>query len=152
MKTFNKIQIASLMFVEAHNRYVEAEQEIDYIVSILLSGALVGIIGPLVKEQGGQTRHEILGRIMNAISGGGDDTSHEGLFRAIYNSLKHAGNKRRKIAASDDLEIKTDLKTEAARMLDTAKDDFRKIKVSNDVRCGLSEEFLKLLESEGSYA
>jgi hypothetical protein len=152
MKSFDKIQIASDMFVEAHNRYMGAKQEIDYVVSILLSGAIIGIIGPLLNEQGGHSTHELLAKISNAISEGGDDAAHEGMFREIYNSLKHAGNKRRKIVASDDLEFKTDLKKETARMLDTAKDDFRNIEVSIEVRSHLSARFLELLQLEDGYA
>lgn len=144
---FNKIQIASKMFVEAHNRYLGAKEDIDYISSILLSGAVVGIISPLLKEQGGHTTHELLARISNLIAESGEETSHEGMFREVYNSFKHAGNDRGKIAASRDLEIRTDLKREAAHMLDAAKEDFRNIEVSATVRNGLTQEFLDLLES-----
>lgn len=152
MKTFNKIQLASSMFVEAHLRYIGAKQEMDYIVSILLSGAVVGTIGPLLKDQGGHTTHELLASISNAIAEPGDDKAHEGIFREIYNSLKHAGNERKNISASNDLEIRTDLKKEAARMLDAAKNDFRNINVSSEVRNGLSKQFLGLLQSSDSYA
>jgi len=52
MMTLNKICIASEMFVEAHRLYTEAKADIDYITSILLAGAVLGIISPLLKEQG----------------------------------------------------------------------------------------------------
>lgn len=146
MKTFNKIQLAAGMFVEAHHRYTGAKQEMDYIVSILLSGAVVGIIGPLLREQSGHTTHELLARISVAIAEPGDNRAHEGMFREIYNSLKHAGNERKKISASGDLTIRTDLKKEAAQMLDAAKADFQNIEVSTEVRNGLSEQFLELLQ------
>lgn len=154
MTAFNKIQLAADMFVEAHARYTNATRDIDYIVSILLSGAIVGIIGPLLKEQGGHTMHELLARISNAIAEPGEEDSHEGMFREIYNSLKHAGNsnKREKVAASEDMEIQADLKQEAAHMLDAAKNDFRHITVQLQVKGGLSESFLLLLQLDEDYA
>jgi hypothetical protein len=96
MATLNKVRLASEMFVEAHTRYATASRDIDYISSILLSGAVIGIIGPLLKEQGGRTTHELLARFANAISEPGDDPARDGMFRAVYNSLKHAGNAEKK--------------------------------------------------------
>jgi hypothetical protein len=144
---FNKIQLASEMLVEAHGRYTSACRDIDYITSILLSGAVVGIVSPLLKEQAGHTMHELLTRIVNLITESGEEASHEGMFREIYNSLKHAGNTNKKIPASSDLEIQTNLKKEAAQMLDAAKHDFREIQVLPQAREGLSKEFLTLLEN-----
>ncbi|MHB8916043.1 MAG: hypothetical protein ACYC4K_09565, partial [Thiobacillus sp.] len=120
----------------------------------LLSGAIVGIISPLLKEQGGHTMHELLARISNAIAEPGEEDSHEGMFREIYNSLKHAGNpnKRKKIAPSEDLEIQTDLKQEAAHMLDAAKNDFRHITVLPQIKDSLSESFLLILQLDADYA
>ena len=150
--TFNKIQLASEMFAEAHDRYTSARRDIDYISSILLSGAVVGIVGPLLKEQGGRTMHETLARIGNLIAEPGEEASHEGIFREIYNSLKHTGNKNKNIPPSNDLEIQTDLKKEAAHMLDAAKHDFREIEALPQVRESLSKEFLSLLEADKDYA
>ncbi|MBU1691535.1 MAG: hypothetical protein KKD65_12470 [Gammaproteobacteria bacterium] len=152
MGTLNKVQVASEMFVEAHSRYVKATRDIDYITSILLSGAVIGIIGPLLKEQGNRTTHELLAKIANAIAEPGDDPAREGIFRAVYNALKHAGNDRPKVPASDDLEIQTHLPMEAARMLDAAKDDFREIEVSGEVRRSLPPEFIQLLATDDTYA
>jgi hypothetical protein len=67
MAALNKIQLASEMFVEAHARYTSARRDIDYVTSILLSGAVVGIVSPLLKEQGGHTMHELLTRIGNLL-------------------------------------------------------------------------------------
>jgi hypothetical protein len=113
---------------------------------------VVGIVSPLLKEQGGHTFHSLLTRISNAIAEPGEDLSHEGMFRTIYNGLKHAGNKRIAIAASDDLTITADLKAEAAHMLDAAKQDFRQIKLILKIRDDMPPEFVRLLETEGSYA
>lgn len=155
MAAFNKIQLASEMFVEAHARYTNATRDIDYVVSILLSGAIGGIISPLLEEQGGHSMHELLARISNAIAEPGEDVTHEGMFRQTYNSLKHAGKKRKKakgIAASEDLEIQTDLKQEAAHMLDAAKNDFRHITVLPQIKDSLPESFILLLQLDADYA
>jgi hypothetical protein len=152
MAALNKIQLASEMFVEAHARYTSARRDIDYVTSILLSGAVVGIVSPLLKEQGGHTMHELLTRIGNLIAEPGEEAAHEGVFREIYNSLKHAGNKNKNIQPSSDLEIQTDLKKEAAHMLDAAKHDFREIEALPQVREGLSKGFLSFLEADADYA
>jgi hypothetical protein len=144
--------MASEMFVEAHDRYTNARRHIDYVTSILLSGAVVGIVSPLLKEQGGHSMHELLARIGNLIAEPGEEAAHEGVFREIYNSLKHAGNKNKNIPPSSDLEIQTNLKKEAAHMLDAAKHDFREIEALPEVREGLSKEFLTLLEANTDYA
>jgi len=152
MAAFNKIQLASDMFVEAHARYTNATRDIDYIVSILLSGAIGGIISPLLEEQGGHTMHELLARIGNAIAEPGEEVSYEGMFREIYNSLKHSGNKKEKVAPSEDLEIQADLKQEAAHMLDAAKNDFRQITLQPKIKETLPESFLLLLQLDEDYA
>lgn len=82
----------------------------------------------------------------------GDDPARDGMFRAVYNALKHAGNERQKVLASKDLEIHTHLQTEAARMLDAAKDDFKNIEISSAVRSNLAPEFIQLLSAEDTYA
>ena len=74
------------------------------------------------------------------------------MYRQIYNSLKHAGNERKRIAPSADLEFKTDLKREAAHMLDAAKDDFASVTASRDIRDTLAPEFIALLQVQDSYA
>jgi hypothetical protein len=130
--------------------YINARRDIDYVTSILLSGAVIGIVSPLLKEQGGHTMHELLSRIANLIAEPDEEASHEGMFREIYNSLKHAGNKN--IPASNDLKIQTDLKKEAAHMLDAAKHDFREIEVLPEVRKGLSKKFLSFLDAQKDYA
>jgi hypothetical protein len=152
MSTHNKIVIASNMFVEADARYRNASADIDYIVSILMSGAVVGIVGPLLKEQGGRTMHQLLAKIGDIVAEPGDGAHHEGMYRAVYNSLKHTGNERANLNPSNDLAIHTDLRVEAAHMLDAAKEDFRKIIVSADVRNALTQQFVTLLEAHEDYA
>ena len=152
MSSHNKIVLASQMFVEADRRYRNASSDIDYVVSILSSGAVIGIVGPLLEEQGGRTMHQLLAKIGELVAESGDDASHGGMFRVVYNSLKHTGNERAKLNPSDDLEIHTNFGIEAAHMLDAAKEDFRKIEVSGDVRKALTKEFVTLLESSEDYA
>jgi hypothetical protein len=140
------------MFVEADARYTNATSDMDYIASILMSGAVVGIVGPLLTEQGHRTMHQLLAKIGELVAEPGDDPSHEGIFRVVYNSLRHTGNRRANLNPSDDLEIHTDLRVEAAHMLDAAKEDFRKIVVSSEVREALAPEFLSLLKAHKDYA
>lgn len=152
MKKYNKIVIASEMFERAHRQFISASSEMDYACSLLLSGAVVGIIAPLLAEQGGHPTHDLLARIGAAISEPGDPKQHGGLYRVAYNSLKHTGNDRKKLKASEDLEFETDIRLEAARMLDAAKADFKEITVAHTVREQCSQTFIELLESEHVYA
>jgi len=152
MATLNKITVASEMFMEAHRRFRAASQDIDYIASIMMSGSVIGIVGPLLKEQGGHTSHEILARISTFLDGPGSPRTKEGVFRAVYNGLKHSGDIAGKLAPSDDLVLEADLAREAAHMLDAARDDFRQIEVTNGTRAELSQEFLQLMESDEDYA
>ena len=152
MNKYNKIVLASKMFTEAHNKFDSAKSEMDYVSSILLSGAVVGIVAPLLEEQGGIPMHEILTRISNVMASEGDEKTYQGIFRETYNAFKHAGNKRKKIKPTEDLEIETDIKIEAGRMLDIAKSDFKQIEVSHNIRRQISNEFIQFLESEREYA
>jgi len=152
MATHNKIALASEMFVEAHRRFKSATRDIDYVVSIVMSGSVMGIVSPLLAEQGGRTAHSLLARISSILGETGAPPTKDGMFRLIYNGLKHAGDKSRSIAPSSDLLLKAHLGREAAHMLDDAKADFRQIKITFEVRSTLSAEFLAILESEESYA
>lgn len=149
-KIFNKIQMASKMFMEADNRYKNGKRDIDYIVSILLAGAVSGIVGPLVKERGRRTADEILAGVLNATSEPGSELAHAGMFRHKYNSLKHAGNGR-KLPASEDLEIGMDVKREAAHRLCSAKQNFQQFAILQPTRETFSPEFLAILQSEEDY-
>jgi hypothetical protein len=141
--------MASKMFEEAHKLYSYAKNEMDYVSSILLSGAVVGIIAPLLAEQGGYPMHEILARISNVMNEDGEKDTKQGIFRETYNVFKHAGN--RKIKPSEDLEVETNLKLEAGRMLLAAKSDFKEISVSDEIRINISSNFIQLLKSNNEY-
>jgi hypothetical protein len=118
----NKLFLAADMFMEARNRFLNGTRDIDFVASILLSGAVLGMVSPLLKEQGKQTQHQIWERMANAI----DQSAgvHEGTFRQNYNGLKHAGNLRKNIKASQDLTLNADLRKEASHLLDAARRDF----------------------------
>jgi hypothetical protein len=152
MKKYNKIVIASEMFERAHDQFVSAQSEMDYASSLLLAGAIVGIIAPLLAEQGGHPTHDLLVRIGNVISEHDGENHHVGLYRTAYNSLKHAGNDRKKFKPSEDLEFETDIRLEAARMLDAAKADFKEITVTGKVHQQFSQSFIELLGTEREYA
>ena len=152
MRKYNKIVLASEMFIEAHNKFDSAKSEMDYVSSILLSGAVVGIVAPLLEEQGGRPIHKILAHISNVMVSEGNKKVHQGFFRETYNGFKHAGNKKKDIKPIEDLEIETDVKLEAGRMLDVAKSDFKQIEISHNIRSQISSEFIQLLESEREYA
>lgn len=152
MATHNKIALASEMFLEAHRRFKSATRDIDYVVSIVMSGSVMGIVSPLLAEQGGHTIHSLLARITTMLDGTGAPSTKDGMFRLIYNGLKHTGDKSRKVLPSSDLLLEADLAREAAHMLDDAKADFRQIKITSDIRSTLSAEFIAILESDESYA
>lgn len=152
MKKYNKIVIASEMFERAHNQFMTAKSEMDYASSLLLSGAVVGIIAPLLSEQGRQPTHDLLVRMGQVISEQGDEKQHVGLYRVAYNSLKHAGNNTKNLKPSEDMEFETDILLEAAHMLNAAKADFKGIEVSGKVRQQCSPSFIALLEAEHEYA
>lgn len=151
MATLNKLTVASEMFLEAHHRFKNATEDIDYVVSIIMSGSVIGIVGPLLTEQGGHTSHSLLARISTRLGAPGEPSTKEGMFRFIYNGLKHSGDKIRKINPSGDLLIEVHLEREAAHMLDDARADFREIKVTSDIRDSFSREFVELLQSGESY-
>jgi hypothetical protein len=152
MATLNKIAVAAEMFLEAHRRYTSATRDIDYVVSIMMSGSVIGIVGPLLTEQGGHTAHSLFARISNTLRTPGEPETKDGMFRLVYNGLKHAGDTRGKIPPSSDLLVEAHLEREAAHMLDDAKSDFRQIEVAGSVRASLPPEFLQLMESDADYA
>jgi len=132
MPTLRKLPLAASMLMEAHERYTSPRSETDLLTSIVLSGAVLGIISPLLKEQGGSTYHAQLSKLAKLLEPGEPEV-RETLFQTVYNGLKHAGFEHRKLKASDDLEITADLRLEAGRMLDAASHDFREILVpAND--------------------
>jgi len=151
MAAYNKVILASEMFIEAHERFLSATRDVDYVISLMLSGAVVGIVAPLLNEQGKPSMHQLLARLSDIAEPDGK-RAHEGMFRAVYNGLKHAGNSRKGIVASADLSLNGDLRLEAAEMLEAAREDFTKILVTTDVHDQLSPRFVTLLRPSVDYA
>jgi hypothetical protein len=149
MSQYSKIVLASQMFEKAHSEYMSAKTDMDYVNSILLSGAVVGIISPLMEEQGGYCTHRFLTKIGNSRSA---DKKHIGMYRQIYNSLKHTGNSNDKLLPSSDLIFDADLKYEASKMIYCAKSDFNDVLIPKEQLVLLSEDFKSLLSSEYDYA
>ena len=50
MSQYNKIVVASEMFERSHEVFETAKSDMDYITSIMLSGAVIGIVAPLLLE------------------------------------------------------------------------------------------------------
>lgn len=152
---YDKRLIAADMLEEAINKFKTAESDLDYIQSILLAGASIGITNPLLSENQRQTAHEksaenvirireySLGRELS-------QQEREDVFRGAmrfnkqaYNSLKHAG--KGKLAASDDLEIETDFAVEAEELLWAAIEDFKGLPISPEFLIANGKNDLRLL-------
>lgn len=144
MAQYNKIVVLSEMFVEAHERFDKASRDIDYITSLMLSGAICGIVSPLLNAQGAGTFHAILASLFTK-------PPHESVFRSVYDGFKQAGDKRKRLAPSADLAINADLRKEAAWMLEAAREDLSKLIIERGVLDQLSEQFLKLIREPVDY-
>ncbi|MFA0335245.1 MULTISPECIES: hypothetical protein [unclassified Vibrio] len=140
-KKYDKRLIAADMLEEAINKFKTATSDLDYIQSILLAGASIGITNPLLSENQKQTAHEKSAETVIRIReyGLGRELSPQerkdvfsGTMRfnkQAYNSLKHAG-KGKQLAASDDLDIETDFAVEAEELLWAAIEDFNGLPIS----------------------
>ncbi|NMH64593.1 hypothetical protein [Shewanella salipaludis] len=141
MNTYDKRLLSADMLEEAILKFKVSETDLDYIQCILLAGASIGITTPLLSEAQKKTSHEnsaetaikfreySLGCTLN-------ETERKEVFsgnlkfnKQTYNSLKHTG-KGKKLAASDDLEIKADFREEAEELLWAAIEDFKNLPVS----------------------
>ncbi len=153
VETYNKIVLASEMLLEAFRRYAGAKSDIDYVTSILLSGAVIGIVGPVLNEQKHPTMHQLLASLTQTFDPAERKGRNEGFYRFRYNSLKHSGPRSSKepIKPSQDLEMHADLHLEAGRLLEAAIDDFRMIEVLASIRRRLSNDFTEFLDSEHDF-
>jgi hypothetical protein len=152
VQTHRKLVLASEMFVEAHERFTRATRDIDYVASLMLSGAVVGIVAPLLKEQGTRSMHQLLAALSGIVAEPGGTSAHEGMFRSVYNGLKHAGNRSKGVAPSQDLMLHANLRFEAAEMLEAAREDFRKVLVEPDMHSDLAPHFVGIITSGVEYA
>lgn len=157
MEIHNKIQLAGGLLVEAVRTYRSGAGNIDFAKSILLAGAVIGVVAPCLEEQDEKSSHIQLAEV--AAKCKGIDLIHLTpkekreefgrsivFYRLAYNSLKHAGGRRKK--ASDDLFFEADLKKEAYFLIGSAIDDYNKIALPQGViNADLSNELLDLLQS-----
>lgn len=135
IKTINKIDLCVDMII-ASARSLKQGSDIDYVSSILLSGAVNEILEPLFEELNIKTKRgnhaELTAHIAKRISNKAIDAERvkKSAFRNskfIYNTLKHAGDKKDgkfTVAPSSDLEIDVNLMDEAKRSLGFAIDNF----------------------------
>ncbi|WP_299263711.1 hypothetical protein [uncultured Psychrosphaera sp.] len=130
MTEHDKIPLAGEMLVQAVKSYEHALKDIDYVTSILLAGAVIGIIAPLLEELDIKSSQVALAELSVKSS---NSTSLDkkvgraiGFYRFTYNALKHAGHGKN-IPASKDLVIHADLKDEAEFLIRHAVQDYNKI-------------------------
>lgn len=133
MTEHNKIPLAGEMLVQAVNSYSHAPRDIDYVTSILLAGAVIGIIAPLLKELDIKSSQVALAELSVKLNNSPSSPDHGkkigraiGFYRCTYNSLKHAGQGQDN-PASKDLVINADLKDEAEFLIRHAVQDYNKI-------------------------
>jgi hypothetical protein len=144
----DKREIAANMILKSVQSFIEAKNDFDYIQSILLAGASLGLTEPLLKQKGTQTAsHKSADTIIAMreahIYWEGNKLIVEKSVRIldrrereqirkevrhsdldIYNSLKHTGKPWNNTAASEDLNIDTDFRATAEAVIFDAIDDF----------------------------
>lgn len=127
---YYKLDLLQDLFIKADSLFFHATSEADLFASILLSGAVTGIVEPLLCEEGNKSEDIIVAELATKLSGQHVKT---GEIRNIYNSAKHAGKNFKglpKVKASDDLVIQineSQLYEEAKRFLFHAQNDIRKV-------------------------
>ncbi|AXV67080.1 hypothetical protein D0907_17295 (plasmid) [Pseudoalteromonas lipolytica] len=153
---YDKRLIAADMLEEAISKFKTATSDLDYIQSILLAGASIGITNPLLSEHQKQTAHEKsaenvirireygLGRQLSPQERKDVFSGAMRFNKQAYNSLKHAG-KGNQLAASDDLEIETDFAVEAEELLWAAIEDFKGLPISPEFLIDNGKNDLRLL-------
>lgn len=165
METHDKVLLAGGLLVDAAKTYHAGETNVDFAKSILLAGAVIGIIAPWLKELGEKSSQVQLAE--TAVKTAVERMKLEGVdltnlslkdqqkkignpisfYRLTYNSLKHAG-KGKTIKASDDLHFEANLKEEAYYLIGSAIDDYNKLPLSQQtINTQLSEDLLTLLQS-----
>lgn len=121
---YNKIDLAKEMLIEARKIYDSATNQMDHIKTILLSGAVLGIIVPLLKEKDIETSHDFKVDMLNYIF---NTNEHSGAFKMTYNSLKHTGNRPKGINAWHDLKFEGHISSNSKYLLKDAEKDMDKL-------------------------
>lgn len=155
----NKLDIASQLLLSAARDFEVAATDADYVKCILLAGAVVNICYPIVEETGGKSSQrasaELATKLMEMRTGEPLDKKAQdaqvkrfiGFDGFVYNTLKHAGDTRKKIAAIDDIFFEADLKREARNLILTAIDDFRSVPHAPGAIANFDPELLTLVNS-----
>lgn len=161
METHNKILLAGELLVDAAKIYRSGRKNVDFAKSILLAGAVIGIVAPLLEERGTKSSQAQFAewfiqvrRLNLSEKNEKKEISNSIRFdRFIYNSLKHSGSKHlgsyeEGIKPSDDLLFEADLKREACRLIESAIADYNHLDLSREiVNMKLSDDLLTLLQS-----
>ncbi|SFN28404.1 hypothetical protein SAMN05660284_01072 [Formivibrio citricus] len=158
METHDKILLAGELLVDAAKTYRAGETNIDFAKSILLAGAVIGIVAPWLEELGGKPSQTQLAGMAANLKGVpltnlplNEQQKEIGksiaFYRLTYNSLKHAG-RGEKTKPSDDRFFEANLKEEAYYLIGNAIDDYNKLPLSRQtINTKLSDDLLTLLQS-----
>lgn len=158
METHDKILLAGELLVDAAKNYRSGKTNVDFAKSILMAGAVIGIVAPWLEELCIKSSQVQLAEIAAKLKGVSlnnltpkDQKKEIGksiaFYRLTYNSLKHVGNGN-KLKASDDLSFEADLKEEAYYLISSAIDDYNKLPLpQHTINTQLSDDLLTLLQS-----
>ncbi|KQV78485.1 hypothetical protein ASD15_21985 [Massilia sp. Root351] len=135
---YNKLQLAGELLVAAAEDCRNAACDQDYAKSILVAGAVTGIVEPLLKELGIVPHHiglargavefkELDGPLFSPEERAQLIRQGRTYYQLAYSALKHAGFPGKNIKASENLEFETNLKEEAYYLVDSAINDYIKI-------------------------
>lgn len=159
MAEHNKLQIASQLLLSAARDFETATTDTDYVKCILLAGAVVNVCYPIVEELGGKTSQrgtaELATKLTELRTGAClDEKAREALIKRfigsdvfVYNALKHAGDRRKNVAATDDIFFEADLKNEARELILIAIDNFRLLPHAPGAIANFDPELLTLVNS-----
>lgn len=163
MKTHDKILLAGELLLDSAKTYRSAKSDVEFAKCILLAGAVIGIIGPWLTENGtdstriqsSKLKAKVVARIQNIDFESLDEKIQKEkvgryvkFHHLVYNSLKHSGNRNSELKASDDLVFQADLKEEAYCIIGDAILDYNRLPLSQErVNTGLSGDLLTLLQS-----
>jgi hypothetical protein len=159
-ETHDKILLAGELLVEAAKTYRSGEKNVDFAKSILLAGAVIGIISPCLEENKIEFTQLWRAKIFTKISTLKEKKSNPAssneqkqkikealrFYRLVYNALKHTGHGN--TPPSADLYFKANLKEEALYLINTAIDDYNKLPISQTkINTQLPDDLLDLLAS-----
>lgn len=159
MESHNKLHIASQLLLSAARDFESATTDTDYVKCILLAGAVVNICYPVVEETGGKSSQRASAELATSLTeihtGEPLDTKARaaqvkrfiGFNTYVYNSLKHAGDTRKKVDAIDDIFFEADLKHEAENLVLDAIKDFMSVPHSQGAIANFDTELLTLVNS-----